>query len=160
MLVGLCGYAGVGKDAIAERLPFFQRRAFATALKEDLAPVVAQFGLDLANREHKSLARDLLVAYGKLARAVVHDFWITRLEPTLPVGDCVITDVRYQNEVRMIRAKGGTIIRVFRAGCEPANDEERRSFARIDAIWPDLPRVFNDTDVKSAVNEVLQILAR
>lgn len=160
MLIGLCGYARVGKDSIAALMPGFVRRAFATQLKMDVDRLTRPLGLDvLHNTEHKIMARELLVAHGRLARAVDPDYWIDRV--TVPNMNCVITDVRYANEVEFILDKGGRVVRVFRNGYGPANEEERRSFEEIADRWPNMPGVFNiESLVQAAADGVLAIASR
>jgi hypothetical protein len=54
----------------------------------------------------------------------------------------VVTDVRYKNEVAAILARGGKVVRLHRPGLGPANREEERSIAEIEATWA-LPVVAN-----------------
>lgn len=158
MLIGLCGYARVGKDSIAALMPGWIRRAFATQLKLDVDVLTRPLGLDvLHNDEHKIMARELLVAHGRLARAVDPNYWIDRI--SIPgAGDCVITDVRYANEVEFILGRGGQVVRVCRDGYEAANEEERLSMVRIWYDWPSLPLVSNiEGNVQAAADAVLKI---
>lgn len=130
-LVGLCGFAQVGKDTAASQLVGFTRAAFADKLKADLKPVLATVGLDLSKPLDKAVARPLLVEWGRLARAVNPDHWTDYLFANLPDGDVVITDVRYANEVERIRMYGGTVIHIHRPGYLAANLEEEDSIYKI-----------------------------
>lgn len=151
MLIGLCGYAKVGKDAIASALGW-PRRAFADALKDDLRPVLTRLGLDLANTDDKAKARALLVEYGRLGRLADPECWVKRI--ALPPGDCIVADVRYCNEVHFILSNGGKVVRIERSGVIPANEEELKSIAEIDAEY-DLPFVDNNGTPYDAAVKVL-----
>lgn len=146
-VVGLWGAATVGKDTIQKHLGM-PRAAFADALKEDLAPVFKQLGLDVGNPDHKKIGRNLLVEYGRLGRIVDADYWIKRL--FLPPSAAVITDVRYINEMKWIWAKGGIVFEIIRPGVGPANAEEARSFAEIrdyaKANGIAIPQIHNDVE--------------
>lgn len=123
MILGISGYARVGKDTLASMVPF-SRIAFADALKADLMPIFERLGLSLLT--HKEVCRPMLVEYGRLARAVFPDYWITRLAQNRPSGDIVIPDVRYQNEAEWIKACDCPLIWIDRDGYGPANEEEKK----------------------------------
>lgn len=130
LLIGLAGYAGSGKDTIADAMGF-AKASFAQALKDDLQPLMSLLGLDLTRRADKERAREMLVAYGKFARGIDPDVWIKRLD--LPASNVVvITDVRYTNEAQAIHEAGGWVIRVHRSGVEAANGEEWLSLEDMD----------------------------
>lgn len=135
-LVGLCGYARVGKDTAAANMPGFFRFAFADGLKNDLRPLLHQVGCHLGDSIDKEKARPLLVAWGSVARAFKPGFWIGRLFNELDqmkvLSRVVITDCRYLNEINAIESRGGKIIRIERPCYGPANAEEAWSFAEID----------------------------
>lgn len=141
LLIGLCGYAQVGKDTIAGilRIP---RCAFADELKNDLDPIRKRMGLDLSIAKDKRLFRPFMVEYGRLARAIDKDYWIKRLViPETPRA--IITDVRYANECKWIESKGGIVLRVVRNGFGSANDEEARNTAEIEYCYPNMPYIDN-----------------
>lgn len=148
-IIGLCGYARVGKTAIATAIGW-HKVAFADALKADLAPLFPQ-------GTPKEDIRDVLVAYGKAWRAIDPDHWVKRafIPDRVPV---VVDDVRYQNEVDFIHNRGGLCFRVKRNGCEPANDEEAYSLSVIDAAYG-LPVIHNDGTVGDAAREVVEYLS-
>jgi hypothetical protein len=148
-LVGLSGYAGVGKDALQSALGF-NRCAFADALKADLAPLLAKLP-----PHTKTQIRPLLVEYGRTARRIDPDYWVKRA--VVPDGDVAFTDCRYRNETKFILSLGGIIIRVHRPGVGPANEEEERTIAEIDATWK-FPSVVNDGTPADAAGKVLEIL--
>lgn len=124
-LIGFAGYAGAGKDTLADFLGY-PKASFAATLKADLYPVLKKIGLDVGVRADKVRARDLLVAYGKLVRDVDPDYWIKNIFiPEQPVVS--IADVRYTNEAFAILESGGLVIYVQRDVVGPANSEEAES---------------------------------
>lgn len=161
IIIGLCGYAGVGKDSAAANMPGWKRYAFADALKHDLMPLLEMVGCNLAKPEHKAMARPLLVAWGATARKFSPGFWIFRVTNELfenrQAGiKTVVSDVRYPNEVQAILDLGGQVVRIFRNGYGPANDEEANSIREIDAKFC-LPAVSNDRTPKELGQNVLKI---
>ena len=144
MIIGVCGLIGAGKDTIADYLVNiheFRRDSFAATLKDAVAAV---FGWDRDMLEGRSkssrewreqrdhwwserLGQDItprwvLQHWGtEVCRQGFHDdIWIASLENKLrnTSDDVVISDCRFPNEIRAIRAAGGQVIRVVR-GTEP-----------------------------------------
>jgi hypothetical protein len=144
MILGICGLIGAGKDTIADYLVNiheFKRESFATTLKDAVAHV---FGWDrelLEGRTKQSRAwreqrdewwsarlgmditpRWVLQFWGtEVARRSFHDdIWIASLENKLRNSrdDVVISDCRFPNEIKAIKAAGGIVVRVVR-GAEP-----------------------------------------
>ena len=140
MVIGLAGYKGCGKDAIASWLVKqhgFTKLAFADPLREimhQMNPIVGDFarnppmryrdavgiyGYDEAKRLYPEMRR-LMQELGATARDVIDPYvWIDVLEKHLPPGPVVITDVRYPNEANMIQDIGGVVFRVLRPGTAP-----------------------------------------
>lgn len=139
-VIGLCGYAGVGKDEVAKILAYiygYHRVAFADALKTVLYAVNPSYR-DIAAARCLSLAqtvdaigwagakkqpevRRMLQDLGAAMRAVdpgvwVHAVWNQTFRP--PEARFVIPDVRYRNEV----AVADTLWRIERPGYGPVND--------------------------------------
>jgi hypothetical protein len=137
-LVGLCGAARVGKDAVAEvlvREQGFKRMAFADPIKDALGAMLG--GLFLT-REHTHYNKELPieglgVSYRELMQTlgtewgrqmVREDFWVeivrrrlaTEVATTTPV---VVSDVRFANEAAFIR-EFGVLWHIRRPGVEPA----------------------------------------
>jgi hypothetical protein len=133
-LIGLCGYARVGKDECCKALGF-ARAAYADALKAAVDPL---FPADTP----KEIRRPMYVEYGRAMRQIDPDHWIDLLLLSRP--PCCVTDVRYLNEVQHIESLGGIVIRIRRPGYGPANPEEARSFAEIERARPAMPCVRND----------------
>jgi hypothetical protein len=149
MLLGLAGFAGVGKDtvrAILEKKHGFKGAAFADKLRELVAredpylkdaqkhynEVVGALGYDEAKRTWPSV-RECLVKLGDGARQTFgENFWLNQVVPRYDQaqGDYfVISDVRYQNEIYHIIKRGGLVLRIERPGVNAANETEATSLA-------------------------------
>ena len=145
MIIGVCGFIGSGKDTIADYLVNihqFRRESFANTLKDAVAQV---FGWDrdmLEGRTRQSrewrervdpwwakrlnmpdlTPRWVLQYWGtEVCRRAFHDdIWIAALENKLrnSQDDIVISDCRFPNEIKSIKAAGGIVVRVIR-GAEP-----------------------------------------
>ena len=145
MIIGVCGFIGSGKDTIADYLVNihqFRRESFANTLKDAVAQV---FGWDrdmLEGRTRQSrewrervdpwwakrlnmptlTPRWILQYWGtEVCRRAFHDdIWIAALENKLrnSQDDIVISDCRFPNEIKSIKAAGGIVVRVIR-GAEP-----------------------------------------
>ena len=142
MIIGMCGYAGSGKDAAAKALRErgFTRVAFADELKDELAEV---FGLTLQELEdNKEEWRPLLVEWGRARRRQDPAYWIKKASLTVDLIEgsalgaqhIVVTDVRYPNEAKWLWERNGLLVRIERPGVGPANDEEATTIAEIDKI--------------------------
>jgi hypothetical protein len=144
MIIGVCGFIGSGKDTIADYLTNFhgfRRESFAASLKDAVAGV---FGWDRVMLEGRTkearewrerrddwwsnklgmeiTPRWVLQYWGtEVCRKGFHDdIWITSLENKLRNSrdDVVISDCRFPNEIKSIKAAGGIVVRVVR-GAEP-----------------------------------------
>jgi hypothetical protein len=141
MIIGVCGFIGSGKDTIADYLTNFhgfRRESFANSLKDAVAYV---FGWDRTMLEGRTkTAREwreqvdpwwaerlgmptltprwVLQYWGtEVCRKAFHDdIWIASLENKLrnSKDDIVISDCRFPNEIKSIKAAGGIVIRVKR----------------------------------------------
>lgn len=160
MLIGLTGYAGAGKDTVAEYLERehgFARRAFADKLKElalAIDPVIfgplrlsdaieARGSFEAAKREVPAVRRFLQVLATEGCRAVFgDDFWVDQvLDPPgcgpVPLalkGSMVISDVRFPNEAARIRQLGGIVVLVTRPGHGAVNDHVSERGLVADAV--------------------------
>lgn len=135
-LIGLCGYAGAGKDTVADMLvkKGYTKLSFADSLKDAVADI---FGWDrnlLEGKTEKSrkfrekkdtywskkfgrkiTPRIILQEFGtNLCRDhLLETIWIDSLERKIK-GDTVISDVRFENEFNFIKEHDGKIIRIVR----------------------------------------------
>jgi hypothetical protein len=150
-VIGLCGYAGAGKDEAAKGLvdpaDFMRwaRVSFADPLREALlalnpvvhcsdmkgesywrlSDLISEWDWDHAKR--RSDARELLQRLGtEVGRDIIDpNCWVNiarRKIESLPAGtNVVITDCRFPNELDMIRSLGGKLIYIERPGVGPVN---------------------------------------
>ena len=170
MIVGLSGYARVGKDTAAGALISergFVRVAFADALKGDVRDMIETAieytctGCDEIQHRmfsydtQKELFRPLLVEYGRALRRLQPGHWILRAALDAEIHPLVVvTDVRYADEAEWIRGSGGIVIGIERAGYGPANDEERDSFSKFKADFTIL-NSGSQSDLRQRVLEVV-----
>lgn len=145
MIIGVCGFIGSGKDTVADYLVNFheyRRESFANSLKDAVAQV---FGWDRTLLEGRTAqAREwreqvdswwarrlnmpeltprlMLQLWGtEVCRLGFHDdIWIASLENKLRNSEdnVVISDCRFPNEIKSLRAAGGVIVCVER-GTQP-----------------------------------------
>ena len=162
MIIGVCGFIGSGKDTIADYLVNihgFRRESFANSLKDAVSQV---FGWDRTMlegrtkqarewREQKDewwsnrlgidiTPRWVLQYWGtEVCRKGFHDdIWIAALENKLrnSTDDIVISDCRFPNEIKSIKAAGGIVVRVKR-GSEPEwyNDAINMNDGKTNMSW-------------------------
>lgn len=112
-VIGLSGFAGAGKDEVAKTLVErmgYTRIAFADPLK-DVATAIGWSG------KKDDAGRKLLQGLGVAVREFINpDAWVLAAEERIEQvdGPVVITDVRFPNELQMIRRRRGTVVRVVR----------------------------------------------
>ena len=141
MIIGVCGFIGSGKDTIADYLTNFhgfRRESFANSLKDAVAYVFSWDRTMLEGRTKTArewreqvdpwwaerlgmptlTPRWVLQYWGtEVCRKAFHDdIWIASLENKLrnSKDDIVISDCRFPNEIKSIKAAGGIVIRVKR----------------------------------------------
>lgn len=137
-IVGFSGFSGSGKDSAAvsliklgwTRCAFADRlRAFTYAVNPmvdrdgmRLKEAVDLYGWEGAKRKFLEV-RELLQRTGTDAGRDVlgGDVWVDAVMLDLPDTPVAVTDVRFPNEARAIKAAGGVVIRVNRHGAEPIN---------------------------------------
>jgi hypothetical protein len=152
MIIGLVGFIGSGKGTVGDILEQkgFTKDSFAKPLKDACSVMFGwpremlegdtevsrkwreepdafwseKFGKEFSPR----LALQLMGT--EAGRNVFHkDIWVTSLLNRSKGKDVVVTDVRFQNEIKFIQDNGGIIIRVKR-GEEPEWYEAAESFNR------------------------------
>lgn len=146
-LVGLVGAKRAGKDSVAAVLVDrhdYRRFAFADALKalavevdDGVRSIVAREGWEAA-KEAEWVRRSLQILGVAVREHVGTDSWVNVVDRQLAGyhGDAVITDVRFDNEVEMIRRRGGYIVRVDRPGL--SHDDTHVSEELYRRIFPDV----------------------
>ena len=142
LIFGIGGVARCGKDTLGKHLINKLNKSgfpalnisFATELKKDLDPFLKD-KLNISaftdNNSEKELIRPMLVCWGTdTCRKIDPDYWINKIEKQVKSSInnkiiVVITDVRYENEVKWIKDNGGFMIHLSRMGQKPSNFQER-----------------------------------
>lgn len=139
MILGMAGYARVGKDTVADMLVRhygFKKFAFADLLRDfvwDLDPLIADgirwrdpvrmHGYEQAKDMYPEI-RGVLQRTGAAARNLLDpDVWV---KPVVELASehprAVISDVRYPNEANAIESfPDGFVVRITRPGHGPVN---------------------------------------
>ena len=152
-IIGIVGFIGSGKDTVADylvNLHQFRRESFANSLKDAVSAVFGWEREMLEGRTKQSrewretvdefwakrlkmpklTPRWVLQYWGtEVVRKGFHDdMWVASLENRLrkSTDDVVITDCRFPNEIKAIRAAGGRVVRIKR-GAEPEWYEAAKS---------------------------------
>ena len=147
-VIGLCGYAGSGKDTAAEALVEigWKRAAFADPIREmalAIDPIVSvRSGMSLSwivNREgweqakqHPEVRRLLQRIGTEAGRNILgYEVWVIIARNRIAAAedaDCpgvVITDLRFANEYEHLHKYwGAKFVRISRPGIGPVNDHE------------------------------------
>lgn len=168
MIIGITGYAGVGKDTLADLLEVehgFEKRSFASKLKtvyydiatEGQRQLIDETGWDNAKRINTMIRVGLQGLGAVMRKHFGKDFWIKEaMTYTLEMKEkhYVFSDVRYPNEAEAIRSAGGVIVRLKRDGIFPVNDHDSETL--LDSINPDL--TIENHSPHSALAEVLELI--
>ena len=157
-LLALCGFAGAGKDAVADVLVNeygYIAQAFADPLREMAAAinpileddgetqdglirycaVVDALGYDEAKRRYPEMREFLQrlgteAGRGVLGENVLVDAAFLHADNDLAHDDDVVfTDCRFLNEAEAVRERGGSIVLVIRPGVEATNGHVSERFA-------------------------------
>ncbi len=120
--IGLCGYMRSGKDTIADYLikhHEYMRFGFAQALKEEVSRGVGCTPEELNEEPLRSEVRPVLQIWGtEFRRAQDPDYWIRQAAQKISHHQSridrpiVFNDVRFQNEIDMLRERGFVIIKI------------------------------------------------
>lgn len=147
-VLGLCGYARVGKDTAADILVKhfehirIKKIALAALLTKDLEGLIVKLkelfpGFDVNKPEDKELFRRMWVEWGKTLRNKDSLILCKRLAPSINAlikqgNNVIITDIRYLHEIEYFETNyKAKIVYIDRKGFGAANDEESKSFGEI-----------------------------
>lgn len=180
MLIGLCGYAGAGKDTAAQVLIdefFFQRIAFADPIKGALLALdpfvpgntegsftrLSEFQKDqdwAQVKEYPEVRRLMQIIGTEVGRNLFDpDIWVklaeAKLLSTMSVGHTVITDVRFPNEARLIKKHRGVLVRVSRPGFGPVNEHVSD---RASENWTYDHQLVNEGDISALHEKARQLV--
>lgn len=166
VLIGFAGAAGAGKDSAAKPLirAGAERRAFADPIRSvlyalnpyvddcacRLVDLVQDEGWENAKRSTPEVRR-MLQDLGSAVRQTNLTYWIDLTLTDLPPL-AVITDVRYPNEAKAIRQRGGIIVQIIRPGLKRVSEHDSET-----PMAPDLVDVVivNDGDLKQLQTQVM-----
>lgn len=176
MIIGLSGYATVGKDEVAKILVEefgFTQLSFAESLKQavyNLNPIVQgnqrvqdlvdKFGWDVAKKSFPEI-RQLLQRMGtEVARELWNDnFWIDIVYGQIwNYPNVVISDARFLNEAEFVQDQGGYVVRVNRPGVGPVNSHASDMGLPDDLVDYDLHNDGTLEDLKFKVRDLIQEL--
>ena len=159
MLIGLVGLIGSGKDTVAERLVThhgYKRDSFAKSLKD---AVSSMFNWDRemleGNTESSRHWREqpdkfwsekmgkevtprwVLQYFGtEVMRGQMHDaIWVDSLIARYKGEKTVISDTRFQNEIKNIKAHGGIIVLVKRGPIPTREEMQKRGTHQSEWDW-------------------------
>ena len=163
-IIGLSGRMGSGKDEVYKTATKLvgsepiQRIAFGDMVKQEVADLL---GLSVTYVEtRKKFFRPLLQWWGTEYRRALYgrEYWLNkmrdRLGSDLVQGWVFITDVRFENEAKLISDLGGFMVRIERPGycmCEKTKDH----CSETDLDFYDFDHTIrNDGEVKDLKPEV------
>jgi len=173
LIVGFGHRQGVGKDTVARfvhrslhmeadlsaEIVHFARRIKVTTYKlfrcvgmqdpgwYDAHPEMR----DIPLPELRKSPRDIWIEFGNKVRDIDPDIWIRNAlddHPRPEASVVLIPDVRYPNEVKAIRDRGGLVIKVVRPGVPESGDVADSALAGMKAgAWDRV--VVNDGDINA-----------
>lgn len=140
-LIGICGFAQVGKDTLSNFLVEFlgekdiiaKKGSFADGVKRDLdAFLLEKLGISAFTEDpkEKEIIRPLLVSWGTdVMRNIDPDHWIKRYEyeykDNLSFNKVsIISDLRFENELNWIHKSDGITVWVDRPQIKARNKDE------------------------------------
>lgn len=160
-VIGLCGRKRAGKDFTARIVfPEFTRRAFADPLRDEVA---RRFGNDVlpsgrtlnlaldevgweglkADPEDLHVVRQLLQNTGQAKREDEPNYWLDLIINDQMPRLCIVTDVRFPNEMNAVRSRGGMIIHVVNYSLPEDEDLHISEWAWRGLIREDDPELVN-----------------
>lgn len=172
MIIGLSGFAQVGKDTVAKTLVDdygFEVRSFAQPMRDalyTLNPIVhAQggtykmqglidaYGWDVAKVQYPEIRRLLQVFGTEVGRKMFgENFWVNQAFAGVHSSkNVVFTDVRFPNEASMIKDFYGQVWRIERPGVHAVNNHPSES--SMDK-WTFDKIIRNDSDIEALQEKV------
>ena len=137
-IIGVTGLARVGKDAVTDALLLLGGAQYSYSFANPLrAMLKAGFDIDMNERYWRQHKEDVIPALGKSPRQLMQtlgtewgrvlvsdDIWLVLAAAKLIKHGpgMVLPDVRFENEAKWIRDRGGTIIHVTRPNIEAVSE--------------------------------------
>lgn len=177
MIIGLSGYAQVGKDTVANYLVEnygFVKVSFADPIREALykldpkVRVDELIGVSLASavdgmgwenlKRYSSDARELLQRLGtEVGREMFgKDFWVNQgLLRAKEHENVVFADTRFVNEAQAIQDNGGQVWRIFKPNHGPVNNHySETALDQYEFDWA-IPNYGTKEDIYSMVDDIM-----
>ena len=170
MLIAICGHKFSGKSTVANLLhnaTGYEVRSFATPLKKMVCALVGCTMDNLEDYDYKEntevpehlwaycandkhTIRALMQGLGDLMRKENPNVFI---DCTLGNGseDCIVSDCRFPNEAKAVKARGGIVIKVVRPDAKA--EDSHQSETLIDEIDADYT-IWNDTTLENLIANV------
>jgi len=136
-IISISGNARSGKDTLAKNMSSILEEvgiktkivSFANELKESVNEfLLEQTGISAFTEddEEKKIIRPFLVCWGTdVIRKIDDNTWINKLEENLCSDSVnIITDLRFENELKWVQKNKGLSVFIERDGIEPANEYE------------------------------------
>jgi hypothetical protein len=176
LIIGICGYAGAGKDETAnailryaEKIGPAARMSFADPMRTMLAAlgVPHKYMVDRELKEkpvpgfghsYRHLAQTLGTEWGR--KCCGENFWLDAMAAALAkvkVDIVLIPDVRFPNEAQWLADRGGFLARVSRPGVAPVIPHE--SEAHVAAMEPQY-ELDNSGTLEELQEEAVEVLRR
>ena len=137
-IISISGNARSGKDTLAKNMSSILEEvgiktkivSFANELKESVNEfLLEQTGISAFTEddEEKKIIRPFLVCWGTdVIRKIDDNTWINKLEENLCSDSVnIITDLRFENELKWVQENKGLSVFIERDGIEPANEYEK-----------------------------------
>ena len=169
MIIAICGHKFSGKSTVARLLhnaTGYEVRSFATPLKKMVCALVGCTMDDLEDYDYKEntevpehlwaycangkhTIRALMQGLGDLMRKENPNVFI---ECTLnSEGDFLVSDCRFPNEAKAVKARGGIVIKIVRPDVKASDSHQ--SETRIDEIDADYT-IINNSTLENLVSNV------
>jgi hypothetical protein len=188
-VIGLTGYAQVGKDTVANLLGEYgyKRLSLADPIKKALYTLNPIFQVDSVGRIHRLQdvvdeigweetkkagpltdgtpeGRRLPQVFGtEVGRSLLgDDVWLQVAERTMnktPNQRWVISDVRFPNEARWVRSLGGEVIKIVRHGTEPVNAHVSDQGLSGDLVDSVLPNHLGMDDLRDTLAVLIKMMS-
>lgn len=159
-MIGIGGLARAGKDTLAKHLSDIISEdmgfnvtilSFADQIKWQVKDICNDnYGISpyTENTEEKKIVRDILVCHGETMKKLHGEtIWanliIDKIKKNKEKIFPIITDVRFDYEVKSIKDNGGMVVHIKKIGNQPPNDIEKlndplvRNAANLKHTWPE-----------------------
>lgn len=138
MIIGICGFARVGKSTAGQHLSKahgFTQHNFKDGLIAEIKERFPHLLRELSQAYHMDedklfinkppAMRALLQNYGtEVRRKDNPNYWVDRWQEAMPDGNVVVDDVRFFNELDKITESGGVLIRIVRPDVTTGGDHQ------------------------------------